>query len=266
MTPIGGTCVCCDSRFLLMDALATAELAENSVMLLEANGSADAPQLIEMLTADTQASRYTLPVQVVVVDVKRWQKRAFRNVIEHSQVPTASYILLTRTEEVGPERLQHVRAELSELAPRAIEAQPPALATMTHALLKATPRLRPRRFMPVFPQIESHDAAGGGHHHHAQHHFSSCEIRLPPRVDVDALSAFLKALPREVIRAKGIAYRDDEAGTPVYFQTVEGPSEPSIHDIDPRERYDPVLILIGVNLDASHFEPAVADLGAKAEV
>ena len=73
--PISGTCVCCDSRDELLNTLATLTLPPRSVILLEANGTADTESLIELLSTDRQARRCTLPIQVGVADARRWQKR-----------------------------------------------------------------------------------------------------------------------------------------------------------------------------------------------
>ncbi|HMO50264.1 MAG TPA: GTP-binding protein [Kiritimatiellia bacterium] len=251
VVPIGGTCVCCGSRYQLMEALAGATLDESSVMLLEANGTADAPELIEILSADPQVARYTLPVHVVVVDAKRWQKRYFHNELERSQVPTAGYIVLTREEETAASHIKKVRAELKTVAPRAVDVTPEMLADAIGELALAVHQLAPRRFDQA---ASAHDEHHHHHHHgHARHHFSSCELRMPPRVDLDEFREFLQGLPPEVIRAKGIAYENNAANTPWYFQKVEGRDDISFHRIDAKIVYDPVMILIGVNIDPSAY-------------
>ncbi|HMP73956.1 MAG TPA: GTP-binding protein [Kiritimatiellia bacterium] len=255
---IGGTCVCCGSRYQLMEALSGAVLDPCSVMILEANGTADAPELIEILSADPQVGRYTLPVQIAVVDVKRWQKRAYHNDIERDQIPTAGYILLTREEEVPEKRRNAVLADLKRIASRAQIVTASQLADAIRELALAVTHLPPRRFeQATAPGESAHHDDHHPHHQHARHHFSSCEIRLPPRVDLDAFREFLEGLPPEVIRAKGIAYQNNTANTPVYFQKVEGRDDISFHPIDAAIVYDPVLILIGVDLDPDQFTPFV---------
>jgi G3E family GTPase len=259
VVPIGGTCVCCGSRYQLMEALSSADLSAQSVMLLEANGTADAPELIEILSADPQVGRYTLPVQIAVVDVKRWQKRAYHNDIERDQIPTAGYILLTRVEEVPEKRCNAVLADLRRIAPRAHIVTVSQLADAIRELALAVTHLPPRRFEQAIASGESahHDDHHHHHHKHTRHHFSSCEIRLPSRVDLDAFREFLEGLPPEVIRAKGIAYQNNAANTPVYFQKVEGRDDITFHPINADIVYDPVLILIGVDLDPDQFTPFV---------
>ena len=61
ITPIAGTCICCGSQEELMRALVDARLGPDSVMLLEANGTADTAEIIELLTVDRRLARYTPP-------------------------------------------------------------------------------------------------------------------------------------------------------------------------------------------------------------
>jgi G3E family GTPase len=256
VTPISGTCICCDSRYHLMDELSTASLTPDSLMLIEANGTADAPELIEILTADPKAKAYTPPVQVVVIDAMRWQKRNFHNALEKSQVPTAGYVVFTRMNEVSIMRQKAVMEEVAALAPRAAVVEPAELVDALVHLHAATSALQPRRFHAV----EHHH--GHHHKHHTRHHFSSLELRLPGRVRMGALKEYLLGLPLEVIRVKGIAYDADRDGQPVYFQKIEGRDGISIHLISGQITYDPVAIFIGVGLNAAAFEP---DLIALAE-
>lgn len=241
--PISGSCVCCDSRDDLLDTFARMELSSNGVVLLEANGTADAQELIEILTADRRTRRFTLPIQVSVVDAKRWQKRYWNNGMEAGQIRTASSIVLTRVEEVDSKRLAEVKADLACRNPRALLQDAEALAVQLGALLRRRDQLPPRRFAP--PVI------GGrlptAHHAHGAHHFASMEIPLTCRVTEEALEAFLRALPPEVIRAKGVAFLSGEPLSAVLFQKIEGRDRPAIIDLPRPERLDPVAVLIGVH-------------------
>ena len=77
--PISGNCICCGSRDELFNSLETAPLNRQSVMLVEANGTADAIQLIQLISSDLRAVNYALPWQLSLIDSKRWQKRHFHN-------------------------------------------------------------------------------------------------------------------------------------------------------------------------------------------
>ena len=119
VTPINGSCVCCDSREDMLATLATLTLPARSIVFLEANGTADAMELLEILTVDRRARRFSLPVQVTVVDARRWQKRYWNNGVEAAQVKTAGCLVLTRRDEVDDRRWDAVRTDLADRNPRA---------------------------------------------------------------------------------------------------------------------------------------------------
>lgn len=244
--PIAGTCICCGSREALFDALRSAPLTPESVMLIEANGTADTTQLIEIFTADLATERYTLPIQVVVIDGKRWQKRHWNNRLERSQVETAGYGLLTRRDEVPPERAAEVQSEVEGLARKLTWTTPDHLVQAAHSLLKQSSQLPPRRFHKKDKSSSAHDHHHH-HHHHGEHHFASMEIPLPPRLSQAALEGYLRDLPPEVLRAKGVAYLEGEEHA-IYFQRIDGPDSISLKRIRFENRVTPVAILIGTDL------------------
>ena len=257
--PISGTCVCCDSREDLLTTLVTLTLPPGSVVLLEANGTADTGELLEILTADRRTRRYTLPLQVTAVDAKRWQKRYWNNGIEAVQVRTASLLLMTRRDEVNDRRWSEVRTEVSALNPRAAWIDQAGLADRLSELVRTADQLPPRRFQ--FPFGEK---AGPHHHHHHDHHFASMELRLPPRVTRAGLTSFLQALPPEVVRAKGVAMLEEPGSDPVVFQKVEGRDAPAFMTLRGAGPMDPAAVLIGAKcpadvierLAAKHLHPA----------
>ncbi len=256
--PIAGTCVCCGSRDALFDALRSAPLTPESVMLIEANGTADATQLIEIFTADDATARYTLPIQIVVVDGKRWQKRHWNNRLERSQVETAGYGVLTRRDEVTMERSTEVLSAVEALAPKLTWTTPEHLTQAAHRLLKECGRLPPRRFNKESEPSGTHHRHRH-HHHHAEHHFASMEVPLPARMPQADLEAYLKTLPPEVLRAKGMAYLDEEE-FPIYFQRVDGSDSVSMKRVGVQIEFDPVAILIGVDIDPAKL-PTLAPAG-----
>lgn len=234
--PVAGACVCCGSRGELMAALEGAELGERSAMLVEANGTVDATELIEILVADPAASRYTLPLQVGVVDVRRWQARDWLDTLEAEQVRTAAFLALSRADDVTPARRRAVVQELRALSPRARPVDAGTLAQAIAALVDA-PAAAPRRFG---------DRHGAHRHDAGRHHFSALEIPLAAEVARPILEASLRALPPEVIRAKGVARMAGE-GRWVYFERVDGPGSVRLRPVEGRG-LDPVAILIGVRL------------------
>ena len=266
VTPISGTCVCCGSQEELIDSLVIADKEPGSIALLEANGTADTLQLIEILSAKQALSGYSLPIQINVIDGKRWQKRHWHNKLERSQVESAGYLYITRKKNISEKRYDQVEIETRVLAPRAtVVTDPKAIGDALIELVRDVPNLPPRRFEAQKQTEHEHDDhhEHGHHHHqhghnHAAHHFASLEIPLPANVTRKALQAFLEKLPEEVLRAKGIAAFCDEK-EPVYFQRTDTIHGVTMHELRIREVLDNVAVLIGLDLDHDTYATALQE-------
>ncbi len=270
VTPISGTCVCCGSQEELIDSLVIADKSPESIALLEANGTADTLQLIEILSAKQALSGYSLPIQINVIDAKRWQKRHWHNKLERSQVESAGYLYITRKETISEKRYDQVEIETRVLAPRAmVVTDPKTIGDALIDLVRDVPNLPPRRFEAEKQTgqkavgHEHHHEHGHHHHHHhghnhAAHHFASLELPLPPNLTRKALHSFLEKLPPEVLRAKGIAaFKDEEK--PVYFQRTDIIDAITMHELRIREVLDNVAVLIGLDLDYDTYAAALQD-------
>lgn len=249
VVPISGTCVCCDSRDDLLDTLATITIGPDSVLLMEANGTADMVELVELLSADRRARRYSLPVQIGVVDAKRWQKRYWNNALEAAQLKTASHLVLTRREEVTEKRWREVEEDLRTLNPRACLASEQEIHAMVINMVRQAHEMPRRRFTPS--PLLAHRRPEAGHRpphtpHHHHHHFASMELKLPDLVSRAGLEAFLRELPPEVVRAKGVACFPGSPPEAVLFQKVEGKDGVAIKSVGPPAGFDRVAIFIGV--------------------
>jgi G3E family GTPase len=259
--PIAGSCICCGSQAELMGELQGAELAPESVMLLEANGTADTTELIEILTADRRASRYTPPVQVTVVDTVRWQRRRRSDWLERIQVRSARYLRLTRLDEVGSHRREKVMRSIRQLAPRGRPTDPARLAEVIVELRSAADSLPPRRFAGGVAATTGAPGTGPGApaSRHLRHHFSSMEIPLPEPVEEQRFRRVLQSLPNEVLRVKGIA-RIVGRRYPMYVQRTDRPDSVRLLPIRQEGDFDPVVILIGIRLDQGALTRTFASL------
>ena len=232
VTPISGTCVCCGSRESLVEAFQNFEHRPGRVVIVETNGTTDSEELVEWLSLAPELEKFTAPVQLSVIDGKRWQKRFWHNRLELEQTRTASYVYVSRAEEVGEQRMAQVSASLRHHK-IADETREPAQFTETIAQLSA-------EYAPVGGRSElakttyhihehhdscscTHEHQGHEHHRHdhSEHHFASFQIDLPEIVERKALEAFLNDLPDEVIRAKGLVRLTDSPDKHYIFQKVD---------------------------------------------
>lgn len=255
VTPLSGECVCCSSLEELLTALATMPVASDSVTLIEANGATKTEELLGRLTTDHRLSRYTLPLQVTIVDAKRWQKRWWHNALEVNQTRTATHVHVNWADRVPADRLAAVNDGIRALNPHAVPSSPVDFAGALQQLARATAGddARPTLLMPR--------ADGHAHHHHTHEHpFASIVLGLPDVVSRDAFLAFVRALPVAVVRAKGLVRFADQPNAMFVWNRVDGRKVVSLDQSVPHATSQPVALFIGVGLPTDELRLGVESL------
>lgn len=115
---LSGSCICCSGINELRDFINRIPMRVNGITLIEANGTSDACTLMSFLGVGLK-ERFLPPIQISVVDVKNWQKRAENNDLEVNQIQVSSLIVLTHIENVSIERKNIVIRELNKFNPTA---------------------------------------------------------------------------------------------------------------------------------------------------
>jgi G3E family GTPase len=225
VTTLNGDCVCCGSRDELLAALEQFEHRSGRVLLLETNGTTDSEQLLETLAFNKDLKRFTPPIQLSIIDGQRWQRRFWHNAVEREQVGTATHLFISRTDIIAPERLASVEKSLDALGIHAPVTDPASFAREIASLPELPESSRSHKPHSHGHETEHRHSKGEHHHHHAKHHFASCEIPLPAFVFKRAFEDLLNALPKEVLRAKGLVVFREDPGEFQIFQKVghDGP-------------------------------------------
>lgn len=251
VTAINGNCVCCDSIHELIDALLAMPPRPNRVVLIEANGTTDPFSLIEHLTAHAELRGKFFPLlQVGVIDGKRWQKRRWHNELESLQAQSASHLVYTRREEVGEERFSRVRSDLEWINPRAVETSPEKFAAELAVLALQPPAVT---FSPVSArQKPSLLRECVPHHrsHHLAHAFVAIQMDLPPLVTGALFYEWLRQIPANVLRIKGIVQMEELPDLHFIFQRADDAGkQPTMFPLTAKPVMPPCVVLIGVRLD-----------------
>ncbi len=274
--PISGSCVCCGSRDELLEMLESIPDDPEGVLLIEANGTTDTEELVEILTLDRRAERFSLPVQVVLIDARRWQKRFWHNGLEASQVRTATHGHITRMDLVSDRRKLEIRRSLLTLNPGLSEISPEDLAADLATLREAIADLPSRdhgrsqttnggagtaanpspqpamNFRPADPN-------GPPVHHHF--HFAAVEMRLKRLISERKLRHVLGSLPEAAVRAKGVCYFEASPEVARLFQRVGGAvDELQIFPLDAKPSVAPTAVVIGGSLDEAALRELFAEL------
>lgn len=243
VTPLNGECVCCGSLRELLDTLyavpAEAE-GERAVMFIEANGATETDELLSHLSADARLHRFSLPLQITVVDAGRWQRRWWHNGLERAQVSTATHLVLNWTERLGEAATQRVRTAVAAHNPRATQVDALDLAAELDALAQTLRDAPPAER----GQTTAGRAAGAPH----RHPFGSATLPLPAFVDRRQFTAFVQQLPESVVRAKGLVRFADEPGPMFVWHRIPGRRQVRFDPSWPHANAAPTALFIGVDL------------------
>lgn len=261
VTPLSGECVCCSSLEDLLTALATMPHTPNAVTLIEANGATKTEELLGRLTTDHRLARYTLPLQVTIVDAKRWQKRWWHNALEVNQTRTATHVHVNWAEHVSDDRCAAVNDGIRTLNPHAALGSPIDFVDALERLAVASADDETRPTVAA-PRTEGHHHHHPGHAHAHEHPFASVVLGLPETVSRDAFLAFIRALPRAVVRAKGLVRFADQPDAMFVWNRVDGRKVVSLDRSVPHATSQPVALFIGVGLPVDELRAGVESLGA----
>ncbi len=263
---ISGSCVCCESRDALIESLEWQPAGPRDVVIVETNGTTDPLPLLDNLACDRRTRPFRVK-QVALVDAKRWGKRWRHSSLENQQVLTASHVFISYRDLALPGRFEETLAGIQKLNPRVRLTDAASLVAEIETALsqREIPVLPPlfptadnKRPAPtmfgvkaISPATFSHDMA---------HAFSSVQLTIPPLVEENALKDWLKSLPPEVLRVKGVTQLPSAPGELLCFQRVEDKAELKLFPLPAGSDWSPIAVLIGSWLPAENFQ---ADADAK---
>lgn len=272
--PVSGSCICCDSLDRLDKALLGLTPAAGRVVLIEANGTTDPVALIEHLTVSRQLrNRFQPLMNAAVVHLGAWQQRdqTELNQLEELQVRAATHLVWSHDFGLAPERLAAVTADIGRLNPvGATSAE-----QLADLLAVVAPQQAGSDASVVEPAARhGHDQHPPKHGHHAHHthdhhrdhahdhahdhgeahalahRFVSCQVNLPVLVDGKALLDWLRSLPREILRVKGVARLTQFSDLHFVFQrTSTEPDQPTVFPIPVAPAAPPCAVCIGTSID-----------------
>lgn len=227
-------CVCCDDASSLIRAILAVPRSENSMIIMEANGTTDPFRLLETLTLTPSLREMIGKVtQITVINESRWGKRWLPGdkLTERAQVRTASIVTLNRGDKASEKQRRRVGEDLAKLNPlaRAFDRD-----EIVRLLIK-------KDLMEKLPAPEIANPAAHQHLHIA------VQVE-PPMMSEEKLRKWLIDLPREIIRIKGLA-RISETEM-VYFQRTDDPLEaPRLMKCQYQQGMTPAAVFIGPGVD-----------------
>ena len=253
---LDGSCVCCSSLNEFMQVMGDMEVPTRGLLLVEANGASDLISLIAALTARHETRRYTSPIQITVVDARRWQKRGEHNELEREQVQTSTYWMLSHDETLSQDRRDAIIAEVKALSPRALPTDPESFADYLKLLCATS------RFSSAEPRAQFlHDPViHHRHHHEDERAFTVVQVQVPFVVKRQDLENTLRSLPEEVLRVKGLCRLAELPTVPMSFQHVRPQAETWFLPMLSTAGITPIGVIIGVQLPVADIHQRFAAL------
>jgi len=232
---LSGSCICCSGINELRDFINRVPERVNGITLIEANGTSDACSLMSFLGVGLN-ERFLPPIQISVVDVKNWQKRAENNDLEVNQIQVSSLIVLTHIENISPERKKIVIKELNKFNPTA------EILYMNEIDVTLIPKL-----LPSTNKFQKFD--------HLKAHWSSCSIDLPNLPNLSYIYDICDALPKTILRIKGCTQIGDKKEFTYFERTPNG--KVSIRPFNGIPITGSKLLTIGPGSEPSLLEKAI---------
>ncbi|MBB6637002.1 CobW family GTP-binding protein [Cohnella thailandensis] len=278
MSELLGGCICCSIKSDVgMELLELVQTHKPDIVWIEATGVAQPLEIIDAVTETSLYAKLELQGVLTVVDARHLLDRlrigsgkTFKLMKE--QIRVSSTLLLNKSDLVGEKELRELRQQLREWNPHAdivqtvrCEADWSSLWTRTDEagatgiLTESIDRPSPvtdhgHQERHLHPQ---HD------HHHDHEHINVWTRYLDFPLDSVLFEQFLKELPDEVYRAKGIVTFTD---TPSRFLFQYAYKESDFMRITPQKTVHDVLVFIGEDFSRSDLEDRLLKLGVASSV
>ena len=230
--PIERTCIGREGLESFMELIPTIPKSPDTIMIVHANETAESLELLDPLTIEARKQGLLPPIQVAVVDAMRWQRRQEANQLEGMQVITAPYLVLNRLNELKKARRSKVETAITSINPFAEQTTAKEFAQTLNAL------------KPVKDSEEVFTSNAES--------FSSLAIDLAAPLDRNALESFLQNLPREIIRAKGIAVFEEAPDRAFLFQKIDGIKEIDYLPLEEGAPASSLVSLIGPSMPVAN--------------
>ncbi|SFB15256.1 GTPase, G3E family [Cohnella sp. OV330] len=259
MAELLGGCICCSVKNDLgVSLLQLAQDHRPDVIWIESTGVA---QPLEMMDAVTEVSMYAkleLRGLITVVDARHLLDRLRLGAgktlrLMREQIRGASLLLLSKTDLVGPEEAEEVRAQLREWNPSAALEEAVKGETETDLLSLLPDAAASRDSYNHNDHAHDHDHATSRMHDHVHvlTHYPAAPFRS------EDFERFLRDLPPSVYRAKGIVTFTDTAAR-YLFQFAYRESD--FMPIAPQKPVPDVIVLIGEEFGESDMRDRLARL------
>ncbi|MEK5255101.1 GTP-binding protein [Paenibacillus sp. FSL F4-0125] len=268
MAELLGGCICCSIRSDLSTELATLIKKESpDVVVIEATGAANPLEIVDGVTEISLYQKVELKSLITVVDAahllelyRAQQGQTYR--LMQEQIRCASVLLLNKIDRVTAEEAEEVNAVL-----RKWNVYAPILPTV-RCEVDSEELLRDAGGVLTDAQLEeAEDASESSSHHedeqtpsgtHATHdHVMAYTHYFKRPVNSEEFEQFVKELPRDVYRAKGIVTFNDTSSRFLFQYAYR---EADFMKITPQGEVPDVAVFIGEHFSSSELRTRLLEM------
>lgn len=272
MAEMLGGCICCSIRGDLSTELATLVKKESpDVVVIEATGAANPLEIVDAVTETSLYQRIELKGLITVVDAAhllelyRSQQGATYRLMQE-QIRCASVLILNKTDRVSAEEAEEIKVILrkwnafAEILPAVrCDLEPSELLGSlggVHAEAHASDNAEVLEL--VEPLHEDDGEEGAGHPFHAAHdHVMAYTHYFKRPVNSEEFEQFVKELPRDIYRAKGIVTFSDTSSRFLFQYAYR---EADFMKITPQGDVPDVAVFIGEHFSSSELRHSLLRL------
>jgi G3E family GTPase len=247
-------CICCSIQDDLKETLQ--QFIDNSVdiLLIEGTGVANPNEIVDTLVSTTFLDHFELKSIISLVDASNFldyqsifsSSKEIRQLLKE-QITSASLLVVNKTDLISTKQLQKVEASIH----KNIAKDTPMIST-SYGEVSIEELLKPRIKMITSSESKSCSCSsnnhtdGCEHQNHSNHaNIKAVKLERLPELDRKQLQKWLKGLPGEIIRGKGIVKVSGETGL-TSFQYSAG--RLSFEQLGEGSTQETVMILIGNNI------------------
>jgi G3E family GTPase len=241
MAELKSGCMCCvakgDIPRVVKYILETSP--QTQYLLVEASGLSDPSPVYSALTAPDLAPFIHLEANLCIVDALNFETTRQKFPIVMSQIGDADIILISKTQEAGPEKVSALKQMLTN-------------NIGTIRILEISNVLSPSLFLDPSNELKR-EARSVEREEHIHHHESVTDLFFKSGcVNYEKISQVLRSLPNGVIRAKGIMCTQNDLK--ILFQLVGNRLQLNESQWGHDEAHQTNLLFLGTG-----FDPAVLE-------
>jgi len=217
MIELSGGCMCCTVR---EDLLTSAQELLNSGkefdnLIIETSGLADPGSVAQTFLTPGMEEHFRLDAVITVVDGANVETWIEENEIAVNQIGCADLLIVNKLDLMEPDDMDRVKIKVREINAAAETIGAINCDVPSELLLDIEMHISDRPLPTVHNENHYHEAGGGEHcdtdhdhdHDHGHHHNDgvvTATIDLPIELEYGMLDEFVRTLPDNIYRAKGI--------------------------------------------------------------